>query len=95
MGESVVLDASWVDDRCRKQAREVAVEAGAQLVELHCQTGEALAADRIALRGGTGLSDPSDATPEIAAAMASVMGPVARGNRDRHLRPGRVGPSGR
>ena len=74
MGETVVLDASWVDERWRARAREVAKDAHAQLSELLCQTTETVAAERMELRAARA-ADPSDATPEIAAVLAKTMAP--------------------
>ncbi|MGE3621371.1 MAG: AAA family ATPase [Acidimicrobiia bacterium] len=71
MGETVVLDASWSDASWRAQARRVAEEAAADVVELRCELPEAVAAARIAARRAAG-GDPSDATAEIAAAMAAA-----------------------
>jgi hypothetical protein len=73
-GESVVLDASWTDAGHRDRARDLATSAGAELSELRCVLDPAEAARRIdrrmadqrAGRGG----GASDATPEIARALA-------------------------
>lgn len=74
LGETVVLDASWTSARWRERARAVAVESCADLVELRCDAPPVVAAERIAGRGASG-RDPSDATPEIAAAMAAAATP--------------------
>jgi predicted kinase len=65
LGESVVLDASWARADDRSSARGMGDEVGASVVELHCDVAADIAARRIAARLQT--SDPSDATPEIAA----------------------------
>jgi uncharacterized protein len=70
MGETVVLDASWSDDRWRQRAREVAARVHADAVELRCDVAADVAADRIRARAAAG-DDPSEATPDIAAAMAA------------------------
>lgn len=70
MGETVVLDASWSDDRWRQRAREVAARGHADMVELRCEVAADVAADRIRARSAVG-DDPSEATPDVAAAMAA------------------------
>lgn len=69
MGEKVVLDASWSDQRWRLLARELADDTASDLVELRCEASPELTAERMRRRSAEG-GDPSDATPEIAAAMA-------------------------
>lgn len=69
MGEPVVLDASWTDRRWRDAAAGVAREASSPLVELRCDAPADVAAARIAARGAT---DASDATTDVAGAMARV-----------------------
>ena len=61
MGESVVMDASLVDRRWREQARSLAHNAYADLVELQCTTPPEVCAARILQRTSTA----SDATPSI------------------------------
>lgn len=73
-GESVVLDASWAHRRFREEARRAAEAAAAELVELHCTAPPEVAAARIRSRS---LTDPSDATPEVAARMAEDTDPWA------------------
>lgn len=70
MGESVILDASWRDAAEREAARRVAERTAGELVELECVAPPRLALERIGarLQAGAGLSD---ATPEVAAAMAA------------------------
>ena len=53
-GESVILDASWIDDRQRAATRSFAVEVGAEMVELRCTCPADLAAARIAARRAAG-----------------------------------------
>ena len=65
LGESVVLDASWARADDRRSARCMGDEVGAYAIELRCDVAPEIAAQRIAARLQT--SDPSDATPEIAA----------------------------
>jgi aminoglycoside phosphotransferase family enzyme/predicted kinase len=67
-GETVVLDASWTDERWRAQARRAAEELAADVVELRCSAPPTVAAERIRRRRAEG-GDASDATPEIAAAL--------------------------
>lgn len=74
LGESVVIDASWTDQRWRERAAEVAAGTSSELVELRCSLPAGEAARRIAARTAAG-DDPSDATPEIAVAMASAADP--------------------
>jgi aminoglycoside phosphotransferase family enzyme/predicted kinase len=69
-GESVVLDASWTDAKWRARARDVAQDTVTDLVELECHAPSDLAAERLRRRELEG-TDPSDATPAIAAAMAA------------------------
>jgi aminoglycoside phosphotransferase family enzyme/predicted kinase len=74
LGEIVVLDASWTDPAWRAEARDLAQRAAADLVELRCTAPSDLAANRMRRRAAAG-GDPSDATPEIAAAMAAAATP--------------------
>ena len=74
MGETVVLDASWTADAWRLAARAIAARTSADLVELRCDAPPQVAAERILRRTTLG-GDPSDATPEIAAALAAVAAP--------------------
>jgi len=71
MGRSVVLDASWISARHRVLARDVARRSSTALVELHCTLDPDLAAQRMRRRG----PDASDATDEVAAAMARAEDP--------------------
>jgi predicted kinase len=74
MGETVVLDASWGEERWRELARAVATRTHADLTEVRCEVGADIAAERIRSRATIG-RDPSDATPDIAAAMAATADP--------------------
>lgn len=65
-GHSVVLDASWVDGRTRHQARSLANELHADLIELQCTAPPVIADTRIRRRTAT----PSDATPAIRRSLA-------------------------
>jgi hypothetical protein len=69
-GESVVLDATWADQRWRAAAAAVAGRAQADLVALCCVAPPDLAAER--LRGRSGISD---ADGSIAAAMRTDADP--------------------
>jgi hypothetical protein len=71
MGETVVLDASWNEERWRELARALATRTHADLVELRCEVAADVAAERMRSRAAAG-ADPSDATPAIAAAMAAT-----------------------
>jgi len=73
-GESVVLDASWICAEHRAAAADVAGRTVSDLVELQCRAPAELAARRIRSRGPTA----SDATAEIAAAMAEAADPWPR-----------------
>ncbi len=76
LGESVVLDASWVDAAWRDLARAVAVATSSDLVELHCVTTPE-EADRRIVRRLAGHADISEATPEVREALARSMDPWA------------------
>jgi uncharacterized protein len=69
LGEPVVLDASWTDARYREAAEAVARETCSELVELECTAPTEIAAERLRSRGA---ADVSDATPEVATAMATT-----------------------
>jgi predicted kinase len=73
-GESVVLDATWLDPRTRDLAAAVARHAYADLVELRCVAPDGLAQRRV-LGRALGGADASDATPEVAARIASTAPP--------------------
>jgi aminoglycoside phosphotransferase family enzyme/predicted kinase len=74
LGESVVLDASFVGAEHREAAAAVARSGAAELSELRCDTPPDVAAARVARRLAAG-RDASDATPAIAAAMADAADP--------------------
>ncbi|MBX6390341.1 MAG: AAA family ATPase [Frankia sp.] len=73
-GENVIIDASWTSGRMRAQARRLAEQTSADLLELRCVASPALAAARIARRQDAG-DDPSDATPAVHRAMAARADP--------------------
>ncbi|PPJ30940.1 hypothetical protein C5E45_07350 [Nocardia nova] len=70
-GRSVVLDASWIDDAQRRRASRLATDTAADLIELCCSAPASVAAARIRARSGS----ESDATPAVAAAMATDRDP--------------------
>lgn len=74
-GESVVLDASWLDDGHREAARDLAHRAHAELVGLRCQAPDDVVGARLAARRGPATAHGSDAGPEVAAALAAVARP--------------------
>jgi predicted kinase len=67
-GRSVILDGTWRDAHQRERARAVANETTAPMVEFSCSLPQAEAAARIEGRP----TSTSDATPEIAAALAKL-----------------------
>lgn len=67
-GESVILDASWIDPAQRRRAADLATATCAELIALHCRCPSALAQRRIRERTGS----ESEATPQIAAAMSAI-----------------------
>jgi uncharacterized protein len=73
-GETVVLDASWSDERRRVEARQVAANTVSELVELRCVAPSAVVADRLARRAAAG-GDASDADRDIASEMSAVAHP--------------------
>lgn len=60
-GRTVVLDATFSDDRWRDAARELARRTSAEVLELRCTLDEGLADARLRTRVG----GPSDATPAV------------------------------
>ncbi|MGV0792414.1 bifunctional aminoglycoside phosphotransferase/ATP-binding protein [Mycolicibacterium sp. XJ1819] len=81
-GVSVVLDGTWRDDEQRARARALAAEAAVPMVEFTCAVPLETASQRIRHRQ----SSTSDATPEIAAALAAD-GQIAAGHRLDTSRP--------
>ncbi|MFX0577906.1 AAA family ATPase [Nocardia nepalensis] len=67
-GVSVILDASWIDATERERASALAEESHAELVALWCHCPHTLAGRRIRQR----TAGESDATPDIADAMAAA-----------------------
>ncbi|MGO8873546.1 MAG: AAA family ATPase [Acidimicrobiales bacterium] len=74
LGRSMVLDASWTDARWRHAARTVADRVCSDLVELECRADPDVADGRILARSAEGM-DPSEATPEVRAAMSRSADP--------------------
>jgi predicted kinase len=70
LGESVVIDASWLHPQWRANAAGVASETSSDLVELHCNAPIEVAAERVETRMRSG-HDPSDATAEVVRALAA------------------------
>ncbi|MEO3859916.1 AAA family ATPase [Acrocarpospora sp. B8E8] len=68
-GESVILDASWIDVAHRQAAERVAQRCAADLVALRCTVLPQIAAERLAHR----TAGSSDADQRIAAAMTERM----------------------
>jgi len=66
-GRSVILDGTWRDPHRRDQARQLAIRTHSAHIELKCDTSVGAAAHRVAARPAGGFSD---ATPEIATALA-------------------------
>ena len=77
MGESVILDASWLDEHRRADARDVAAAGHADLTELELVVPFDVAVARLATRG----TDASDATPEIASRMLASAAPWPEAHR--------------
>jgi hypothetical protein len=69
--EPVVLDASWTDAGQRGLAEALATETSADLVRIRCVAPDSVAAARMRRRPPS----PSDADPEVAAAMAREADP--------------------
>lgn len=74
LGHHVILDATWNDEAERRMAREVAAATASDLTELRCVAPATVGVDRIRHRLAAG-RDPSEATPEVAAAMAARFAP--------------------
>jgi uncharacterized protein len=73
-GDSVVLDASWTDAARRADAGRVAAATTSDLVELRCEVDPSVADVRIRRRRAA-RDDPSDADPEVAAALRRLASP--------------------
>lgn len=73
-GYSVVLDASWSSEERREGAAGLARKTFARLVQLECRAPSQVAEQRIAARSLRG-DDPSDATAQVARAMAAEFDP--------------------
>jgi len=77
-GQSVILDASWTLDQERERARQLASAALADVVEIQCSCPVDVANQRIRRRLAdrpVGPVGASDATEEVASAMASRFAP--------------------
>ena len=77
-GRSVIVDASWLDAHHRSQARQVAAQTHSTAMEFMCDTAAATAAHRVAARPAGSISD---ATPQIAVALAEVRRQWAEAHR--------------
>ncbi len=69
-GQSVILDGTWQDPDLRAQARRMAGETHSRTVEIVCEVPVQTTAGRIQHRA----AGNSDATPDIAAALAARRG---------------------
>ncbi|WP_245585777.1 bifunctional aminoglycoside phosphotransferase/ATP-binding protein [Pseudonocardia asaccharolytica] len=67
-GESVILDASWTSALHRQEAEKLAKHTHSELIQLECRTSTETAVQRLRTRP----VGSSDATAEIAAAMAAA-----------------------
>jgi aminoglycoside phosphotransferase family enzyme/predicted kinase len=74
LGQSVVLDASWIDASNRGLAQALAIESSTDLTELHCTAPPEVTEGRIATRLQHG-KGPSEATVEIGRAMGLLEAP--------------------
>ncbi len=72
LGQSVVLDASWIDSSWRERARDVADRTRSDLLECRCEADLAEAERRITRRLAE-QTDISEATPEISRMMSRSM----------------------
>jgi aminoglycoside phosphotransferase family enzyme/predicted kinase len=73
-GETVVLDATWSEETWREAARRTAARTSADLLSIHCVAPVPVARQRVAARLAAA-GDPSDATPEVATALAERFAP--------------------
>lgn len=69
LGHHVVLDGTWDDAELRAAARTVGRETTSDVTELVCRAPVEVAAGRVRHRRADG-RDPSEATPEVATALA-------------------------
>ena len=67
-GSPVILDGTWRDAHQRERTRTVASETASVMVEFECAVPLSQASERIVMRGPSA----SDATPQIAAALAGL-----------------------
>jgi aminoglycoside phosphotransferase family enzyme/predicted kinase len=74
LGYSVILDASWSSEQWREAAARTARESSAGLIQVRCEAPASIAEQRIAARSRRG-EDPSDATAQVARAMAAEFDP--------------------
>jgi aminoglycoside phosphotransferase family enzyme/predicted kinase len=79
LGRTVVLDASWIDSTHRDEARRLASECAAELIELQCTAPSSVRERRITKRLQEG-SDSSEATVEVARVMAQIEVPWTSAN---------------
>nr|WP_119184976.1 bifunctional aminoglycoside phosphotransferase/ATP-binding protein [Mycobacterium decipiens] len=70
IGHSVILDGTWGDPQIRSCAHRLAAETRSPIIEFKCSATVDVTADRIRARA----RGNSDATPEIAAALAARQG---------------------
>ncbi len=80
-GSSVVLDGTWRDAHQRERARRLGDQTSSSIVELTCSVPLSKASARIESRGET----TSDATPQIAVAMADQVDQVDDSRDDGYL----------
>jgi uncharacterized protein len=79
-GQCVIMDASWSETAFRRQARALADQTHVDVIELRCEAPADVAEARIRVRIDEG-RDPSEATPDIARAMARVFQPWPEAHR--------------
>ncbi|AWT54895.1 AAA family ATPase [Mycolicibacterium smegmatis] len=82
-GRSVILDGTWRDVGRRQRAHLLASETAVPVVEFTCSLPVVAAGERIASRSGT----TSDATPEIADALAEQGAGIVHGHSIDTSRP--------
>jgi hypothetical protein len=74
LGNSVVLDASWIDASWREAAKLVADRTSSDLIQLCCETSFEVAEARINRRFSEH-ADLSEATPQVRLAMSRLTDP--------------------